>query len=515
MNGKLQFLIDRLRRKPDLLDRLIKVQTAAEEEWKYPELSWYTDHGVAHAERLIALIYDIILPLPPDPDQAQALNEGELFVLLASCYFHDLGMQYLQVGDHTRDTLTARQYKIVRKRHAEWSAHKICEKYADIIGPYLDPVADISLAHGGDHFRIMMERGDLRDYSITPFTIRGGFLAALLLMADELDLQYARIDENIKKLKLGQVTYPPESLFHIYQHYYIRDVAIKDSLANPRERDIKILFRFPKDAEDYADKIMDLVHFKLRAQRRTTQAAMWSGGLRWGKIETVKGTPLPAGHIFPQEAIPFLEQAIAESLLIDREPLLVQVKAYLDELPPGNEVLLVWGEQDCDSVYLKDWLMAAGGCDLDLCLKHLIFFDDKAMNQEKVAKETEPLLEPKKPGLLIVSLLHQAASEVREWLWQEHLPMLVGGTHKNWAIIFLDEAPNAFEANSPMAKVYELSSFTVDDVTQHLIDRLGYDEAAALSTAAALMPQCQPAGTIVKKIEMQRRLTRYGKLGTF
>jgi hypothetical protein len=515
MNEKLQFLIDRLGRQPDLIDRLREVQAAAEKEWKSPELSWFTDHGVGHSERLIALIYDIILPLSAGPDQAQALNEGELFVLLASCYFHDLGMQYLQVGGHTRDTLTTRQYKIVRKRHAEWSAQKINEKYADIIGPYLDPVHDIVLAHGGHHFQAMIERKDLKDYSIPPFTIRGGFLAALLLMADELDLQYARIDKNIKKLKLGQTTYPPESLFHIYKHYYIREVVIKDSPTNPRERDIKILFRFPQDAEEYADKIIDLVHFKLRAQCRTTQAALWSGGLRWGKIETEKGTPLPAGHIFPPEAIPFLEQAVAESLLIDREPLLEQVKVYLDDLPPDNEVLLVWGEQDCDSVYLKDWLLAAGRCDLDLCLRHLIFLDDKAMNQEKVAIETAPLLDPGKPGLLIVSLLHQAANEVREWLWQEHLPMVVGGTYKNWAIIFLDEAPKAFESNSPMAKIYELSSFAVDDVSQHLIDKLGYDASAALSTTAALMPQSQPAGTIIKKIEMQRRLTRYGKLGTF
>ncbi len=122
-NFQEQFFIQNLQdQDATLAASLNQIRAVAFTEWEHPLLDWYTDHGFDHSTRIIALIYDIIKPLRAlDPyPQSLGLNSGEQFVLLAACYFHDLGMQHLIIDGFNRETLTTRQYRLIRKRHADW-----------------------------------------------------------------------------------------------------------------------------------------------------------------------------------------------------------------------------------------------------------------------------------------------------------------------------------------------------------------------------------------------------------
>ena len=87
----------------------------------YPELSGYLQDikqfcaDIDHSEEIISLLGQILKPIENHP---QFLNEHELFILLASAYLHDIGMQCLKTGGVAIDKLTKDEHEEIRKRHA-------------------------------------------------------------------------------------------------------------------------------------------------------------------------------------------------------------------------------------------------------------------------------------------------------------------------------------------------------------------------------------------------------------
>jgi hypothetical protein len=59
-------------------------------------LPHFTDHTVAHSDRLTVLVDQLITPI--QSGSPNALANAELLVLYAACYLHDVGMQHENAG---------------------------------------------------------------------------------------------------------------------------------------------------------------------------------------------------------------------------------------------------------------------------------------------------------------------------------------------------------------------------------------------------------------------------------
>src|SRR5574342_905552 len=95
-------LEEKLKRSPVLDKTLREIETFCIDTWRAPLLHWFTSHDVSHSKEIMHLLGQILSPLENTP---ASLNEHELFILLASAYLHDIGMQYLKVEDIWIDRL--------------------------------------------------------------------------------------------------------------------------------------------------------------------------------------------------------------------------------------------------------------------------------------------------------------------------------------------------------------------------------------------------------------------------
>jgi len=186
-----------------LFSNLQDIEKFCEGVWKSKLLPWFTNHNPDHSREIIFILNQLLRPL----EGGKAfLTKHELFVLLASAYLHDVGMQFLKWEDIPIEKLTVKEFDEVRKKHAELSSEIILERVAKSIDrddfhlpdcideEYIAPIAFVCKGHSSEYFAEVMEK--FRDSTYTPKgrPFRGELLAALLLIADELDLQCKRVD---------------------------------------------------------------------------------------------------------------------------------------------------------------------------------------------------------------------------------------------------------------------------------------------------------------------------------
>jgi hypothetical protein len=282
---------------PDLSERLEGVRKAVNKVWEVPYLHWYTDHGPQHSRRVIDLISQILYPLCHE--NHFPLSDYELYILLAACYLHDLGMQDLKVDERSVDELGPGDWEAIRKGHPKRSFEIIRDR---TIKPRprrtidlglaesddddsLMPIALVSMAHGSEYFEsaVRMLRENL--YNPAGKSIRGDLLAALLMMGDEIDLHKSRAN-----LPGDSKTFSPLCLLHHYKHTYISSVAVQDG--NSRlDRQVVIGFLFPPQAEgSYDQHIEAWVVSKIVEQANRTQDILLratKGQLRWDEEPVV------------------------------------------------------------------------------------------------------------------------------------------------------------------------------------------------------------------------------------
>jgi len=228
--------------------------------WATPELTYYTDHTVCHSTRVIEHIENLAALLPP----AHKLNDNEAFVLLAAALLHDVGMQRVNVFDsdlaHTLFTPEEVEQgrssracceELVREHHhligAEWIRTELSSSWAN--RNFVEEVASVVKGH------TKADLSTLQDYrkARKPMQIR--LLAALLRLADELDLDFQRVD--LDRLKHASIT--PESKAHWWKCHYVESV---DVLEHGR---VQVTFRFcSEDTSEVRDIIRGLVLDGLR-----------------------------------------------------------------------------------------------------------------------------------------------------------------------------------------------------------------------------------------------------------
>ena len=201
----------------------------------------YTKHGIDHSKEIIEYLGKIL------QDHPDLLNEYERFVLLASAYLHDIGMQFPEYAGLPKKAVneyTDEELEKIRENHHIASA-EIIEKIASGSDPELSKLIPVLMSEDCKNFvkfiakvskyHRKLDIEDLEETSVLGETIRLPLLAALLRLADTLDRTFQRV--IIARLK--QVDIPVKSKFIWWGHYYCQSVEVE-------EGKVKLYFRFPE-----------------------------------------------------------------------------------------------------------------------------------------------------------------------------------------------------------------------------------------------------------------------------
>ncbi|MHB0997608.1 MAG: tetratricopeptide repeat protein [Armatimonadota bacterium] len=248
----------------NLFDSYKNIQKAATEIWQNVKLPWFTDHGMVHSSRLVRILDKILTPL--NGNRAHALTTSETFILLCSCYLHDIGMQDMRIEGLSVDQLTESQYNTIREEHAARSSELIREGHlmedgGRSINLNLDngewcrALMQVCKSHSTKYFDEVVTDIKANPPVLDGCDLRGDFLCALLMIADELDLARARVDfDQTKLMKLS-----PKSQLHWYTHYYIDKCDIVN-------QHVQIKFLIPNVLTDYVKMLKQRVKDKLAEQ---------------------------------------------------------------------------------------------------------------------------------------------------------------------------------------------------------------------------------------------------------
>jgi WD40 repeat protein len=206
---------------------LAQIRQAMEDIWATDApriIQDYTDHGVAHAERLAHWVGSLIAA-----NDGRPLSTQEMYLLLAGIYLHDIGMQCdvvkfseiretaeklgakfeVSFSAQTSNRYTLDEQKAIRKNHQYLSAAWL--DYASrtgetVLGPaasiipeeLIDDLIDICI----HHTKLAITNCPL-SFKYEP-NERKQLLAALLRFADELDIDSARVKiETVKTYSLS------------------------------------------------------------------------------------------------------------------------------------------------------------------------------------------------------------------------------------------------------------------------------------------------------------------------
>jgi len=496
---------------PILSGKLAQIKTATSKIWNPAKLRWYTDHGTSHSQSIIRLIGEIIEYLYKK--QFNVLSDDELFVLLASCYLHDIGMQDLRIDGKTSENLQPQDFKLIRKLHPRRSSELIRGGVVDIGGrdgivnleidhDYLEAIMIISEAHGSEYFDKAVLELELNPPAPGNKQIRSIFLASLLLMGDELDLHERRVVECLKPVNFKIENYPQESLMHIFKHHYITKVSISNNDSNICQ--IYIRFQFPDNSEKYRFDIVNSVKTKLTQQCQLTSKILQAEGLSWAEgiivevVEDLRSIRRP----FPQSAISWLNKETCERRLVNRDELIKLLKKYINDDGSSKRVTIVSGINGSDIQYIIDWLICSYEC-IDGCNTVQIDFDQLlSRDNSYIENKTEQLINSDTRGFLIVSNLQYAENSVRNWLLTKHLHEIIqmNDFKQNIAVVFwegdghyLPEVP--YPINS-----FELVSFSKEHVIDHLVRKRACPVNQALKHAHFLNPSEISPGSVVLRI---------------
>lgn len=227
---------------------LNSIKEEIENLWDSPLLQHYTKHGPDHSQRIFEVLGYLLEGYP------NILNEHERFILLASAYLHDIGMQSPHhTGLPRKPEYTINEIEKIRENHHEASARMIIESISRKSGlsfglerckDYAGFIAIVSRYHR------KLDINEVTDTSLAGEKVRLRFLAALLRFGDALDVDYRRVNMDI--LKLREI--PVESKYHWWFHHYVQSILIE-------KEHIKLYFRFPKRYR--RDKIIGVFYYKV------------------------------------------------------------------------------------------------------------------------------------------------------------------------------------------------------------------------------------------------------------
>lgn len=188
---------------------------------------FYTSHGIDHSQNIEEIVDRLILD-----SLKYEMNEQEIFILLCSIYFHDVGMALMtKDGGQANPDDYFKKVDEARRTHSEKTALFMIQNYeefglrksqAEIIAWICKAHSDIKNEDGTKiyTFKEIMARSDVTNVDTTPIRIK--YLAALLRLADELDVTAKRAPG--KRMEL--IDLPFESQIEWMKHQIFSGVSI-------------------------------------------------------------------------------------------------------------------------------------------------------------------------------------------------------------------------------------------------------------------------------------------------
>jgi len=244
----------------------------------------FTKHDVKHSDRVVEKLSILAEYLDVH------LVEEECYILLSAAYLHDIGMQ----SDKFKDTKKTRNMHHILSSEMILGSINNNDEYPnlEIDKNFCNSIALISKAHRKID---IINNTKYDDFVMGGSLIRFRLLAALLRFADELDIDFRRV--NIERLKIEK-NMSAESKLHWYKHYYVLGVGINQGM-------IRLTYRFP---EEYMNTNTEKMIIKFTKERILEEYEyfrediFWNAGIKLslGKEdkkydETIK--PLPKAQV--------------------------------------------------------------------------------------------------------------------------------------------------------------------------------------------------------------------------
>jgi hypothetical protein len=470
-----------------------------------PNIPWYTDHSGAHSRRVVDRIFSLLDPLQ------QRLSAQELFVLLASCYLHDIGMFYFKITGKTYP-YDPSDYDLIRQRHSGASASLIMENAAYLDDPrqaielpipqaFTDAISLVCRAHSTDYFINSCSK-----LEIVP-TISGGYgefrgplLAALLLMGDELDLDSERSEALITRFSSKWDNFPPDSILHIFGHHYVRKIQILHEGGLCR---LEVTFQFPPDSIKYSHDLIYWVVTKLLRQCRLTYEILRPLGIIWdNKIKVVRIVDSPSRKDLPPEARPLLAEISAQRRIVDRETVKERLLRYACGEFDSSEAILVHGLRESDHEVLGDWFLSACHCRRgETSYKYLDFNELSPYHINDIRGMVRRLRVLSNRPVAIIRNLHLPDPAVYRWLMGTGFAqLLLAGNEPPVAVVgFADHGPPNDESASLPVEV--LAPFHQADLSRYL-ERIGCPVNSEQSILISMDTQRLSPGYVIGKMDL-------------
>ncbi len=272
------------------------VRKAAIDLWHSPQHRSYTDHKPeGHSERIVEKMNRLLADVPDN----LALAPEEVYVLLASAYLHDIGMQSEQTRFKTLDEIRDHHHEISREMILGSVLDR--EHYPDlgVIPELVDEVALVSAAHR----RLDLRRLDLRsdEFADRPkgeVTLRLCLLSALLRLADELDMDSRRV--IMGNIKVADV--PQSSRLHWWRCDFVEAVSVQNGV---------ITVNCVVPSEDYTYYVKTSVERGLRDAVEKTREFLWPT-VRLSVGASVARLSLTKAAMSAEDFAAFRAQVIAE-----------------------------------------------------------------------------------------------------------------------------------------------------------------------------------------------------------
>lgn len=520
----------------DLYERLERVRNSSIAIWKEPRLKWFTDHRAeTHSRKIIEHIGQIIEPLQTT---AQSLNPHELFVLLAACYLHDIGMQDFRLSDGRGvEGFIISDYNQIREDHPQRGRELIIERTLwrgrddfhidlDDDSQYLVPIALVSQGHGSKFFDDTVR--ELQNLPQRPGNkpFRGDLLTALLLMGDELDLH----EDRARFPK--EFDHSPNSLLHNLIHHYVTSVEICEG-KTPKHRRIRLMIQYPSDADDYRSFIRDWIVSKLRKQCELTNKIFETctqGELNWDDQievhESVDNYGVRRSFLSFEtgnEALNILKHEVIQGQTINREELLRVYQAALVQSKQEFRGIQIIHQIQSDWSHLTKLFSSICQCHqgntIRIAFHHstghgsfdiltrladnlrenrftLSEYSSLKFSRDEHQSDSLRLLgqailndiqvnDHQIPLTLLFEDIDQADVDTISWLEtfisqmiEKNIKLLVVLTKSNEAVL------NNFSGN---VQIIRLNPFTQDHIIEHLQKRYGYSSQIATSKASIII----------------------------
>ena len=245
-----------------------------------PRFPDFTDHTILHSMDVLEYTNLLI-----GEKQIERLTPAECYVLIMSCYLHDIGMginqknyetlsKQIDFGDyfetHSRDDVET----IIRDFHNDYSGLFI-RKYAELFDiPCEEMVYAIVQVSRGHRKTDLMDEAEYHDVMTPDGIIRTAYLAAVVRLADEIDVGADRNSEllfdfsRVRELDSQKAFGTHESILRVEVEEDALVLYIKPKAPEYRELIINLANKV-KDTLDYCREVASL-----RSDFRITQTSV-------------------------------------------------------------------------------------------------------------------------------------------------------------------------------------------------------------------------------------------------